>query len=80
MNTLNPRTYPNCNEGNTQDARFCSKCKMILTYDAYSETVVEKQEKDKQIETLIKKQEHFEQLIQSLIDSSQMFWIYLLCS
>jgi integrase len=30
------------------------------------------QEKDKQIEGLIKKQEHFEQLIQSLIDSGQL--------
>jgi hypothetical protein len=30
------------------------------------------QEKDKQIEALVKKQEHFEQLIQSLIDSGQL--------
>ena len=30
------------------------------------------QDKDKQIEALIKKQEHFEQLIQSLIDSGQL--------
>ena len=30
------------------------------------------EEKDKQIEGLIKKQEHFEQLIQSLIDSGQL--------
>ena len=29
-------------------------------------------EKDKQIEELIKKQEHFEQMIQSLIDSGQL--------
>jgi hypothetical protein len=30
------------------------------------------EEKDKQIEALVKKQEHFEQLIQSLIDSGQL--------
>lgn len=30
------------------------------------------EEKDKQIEGLIKKQEHFEQLLQSLIDSGQL--------
>jgi hypothetical protein len=30
------------------------------------------QDKDKQIEVLIKKQEQFEQLIQSLIDSGQL--------
>jgi hypothetical protein len=46
---------------------------MVLTYDAYNETIVEnRQEKDKQIEVLIKKQEQFEQLIQSLIDSGQL--------
>jgi integrase len=69
---LRPRQCPNCSESNKQDSKFCAKCRMVLTYDAYSETVVEKQEKDKQIETLIKKQEHFEQLIQSLIDSGQL--------
>jgi len=25
--TLNPKICPNCNEGNTQAAKFCSKCK-----------------------------------------------------
>jgi hypothetical protein len=45
---------------------------MVLTYDAYNETVEEKQEKDKQIEVLMEKQERFEQLIQSLIDSGQL--------
>src|SRR5919198_4468528 len=27
IDTLNPKICPNCNEGNTQDAKFCSKCK-----------------------------------------------------
>ena len=45
---------------------------MVLTYDAYNETIEEKQNKDKQIEVLIKKQDQFEQLIQSLIDSGQL--------
>jgi hypothetical protein len=31
LNTLNPKTCPNCNEGNTQDAKFCAKCRMVLT-------------------------------------------------
>jgi hypothetical protein len=45
---------------------------MVLTYDAYSETIEEKQVKDKQIEEMMRKQEQFEQLIQSLIDSGQL--------
>jgi integrase len=73
INILRAKTCPNCNEPNKPDSKFCAKCRMVLTYDAYNETVEEKQqEKDKQIEVLIKKQEQFEELIQSLIDSGQL--------
>jgi integrase len=69
---LKPKQCPNCNEPNKPDSKFCAKCRMVLTYDAYSETIEGKQEKDKQIEALIKKQEQFEVLIQSLIDTGQL--------
>jgi predicted amidophosphoribosyltransferase len=29
IDTLEPKICPNCNEGNTLDARFCSKCKVL---------------------------------------------------
>ena len=35
IDTLNPKICPNCGEGNTQDTKFCSKCKMIMSYDGY---------------------------------------------
>ena len=35
IDTLNPKICPNCNEGNTQDAKFCSGCKMIMSFDGY---------------------------------------------
>jgi integrase/recombinase XerD len=69
---LNPKQCPNCNEPNKPDSKFCAKCRMVLTYDAYSETIEEKQLKDKQIEEMMRKQDKFEQLIQSLIDSGQL--------
>jgi integrase/recombinase XerD len=69
---LRPKQCPNCNEPNKPDGKFCARCRMVLTYDAYTETIEEKNEKDKQIESLTKKQEKFEQLIQSLIDSGQL--------
>ena len=72
MNVLKPKQCPNCNEPNRPDQKFCAKCRMVLTYDAYSETIEEKQNKDKQIEGMMLKQERFEQLIQSLIDSGQL--------
>jgi integrase len=43
---LKPKQCPNCSEPNKVDSKFCTKCRMILTYDAYSEVVEEKQEKD----------------------------------
>jgi integrase len=48
IDTLNPKICPNCSEGNTQDSKFCAKCKMVLTYDAYNETIqIEQQKTDK---------------------------------
>lgn len=58
---------------------YATKCMKYLTFLDYStlETTgknieAKLSEKDKQIEILIKKQEHFEQLVQSLIDSGQL--------
>ena len=72
VDVLKPKQCPNCNEPNRPDQKFCFKCRMILTYDAYKDTIESTSNKDKQIETLVKKQEQFEQLLQSLIDSGQL--------
>jgi integrase/recombinase XerD len=72
IDQLKPKQCPNCSEPNKPDSRFCAKCRMVLTYDAYHETLARQQEKDNQIQTLMKKQERFEQLIQSLIDAGQL--------
>jgi hypothetical protein len=45
---LRPKQCPYCNEPNKPDSKFCAKCRMVLTYDAYSETLeAEKQKEDK---------------------------------
>lgn len=67
-----PKLCPNCSEPNKPESKFCAKCRMVLTFDAYNETVEEKRLKDTQIEVMIRKQEQFEQMIQSLIDSGQL--------
>jgi hypothetical protein len=72
IDLLKPKQCPNCSEPNKLDSKFCAKCRMVLTYDAYNETLENQQEKDNQIRTLVKKQEKFEQLIQSLIDTGQL--------
>jgi hypothetical protein len=52
VDVLRSKQCPNCNEPNKPDSKFCAKCRMVLTYDAYSETVEEKAEKDKEVELL----------------------------
>jgi hypothetical protein len=38
---LKPRLCPNCSETNTPESRFCTKCKFVLTFDAYNETIAD---------------------------------------
>jgi integrase/recombinase XerD len=44
---LTPKQCPNCNEPNKPDSKFCVKCRMVLTYDAYNETLDEQQRIEK---------------------------------
>ena len=37
LNVLKPKQCPNCNAPNKPDSKFCAKCRMVLTYDAYNE-------------------------------------------
>ena len=54
---LRSKQCPNCNEPNKPDSRFCAKCRMVLTYDAYSETFEKQQEKELEVQKLKEKQE-----------------------
>lgn len=49
---LRSKQCPNCSESNKPDSRFCAKCRMVLTYDAYSETVEDMQIKDNEVKNL----------------------------
>src|SRR5436190_433822 len=55
IDTLNPKICPNCNEGNTVDSKFCSKCKMIMSYEGYQEALESQKHKDDEL-TAIKEQ------------------------
>ena len=57
IDILRPKQCPNCNEPNKLDSKFCSKCRMVLTYDAYNETLEQQQEKESQIQKLQQKYE-----------------------
>src|SRR2546426_650691 len=55
--TLKPKQCPNCTEPNQPDSRFCAKCRMVLTYDAYNDTLEKQQEKDSEFQKLQQKYE-----------------------
>ena len=63
VDQLKSKQCPNCSEPNKPESRFCGKCRMVLTYDAYSETVEEKQQKESEVKEL---KEKYEQEMKSM--------------
>jgi hypothetical protein len=46
IDQLWPKQCPQCSEPNKIDSKFCAKCRLVLSYDAYNETL-EQREKEK---------------------------------
>jgi integrase len=42
-NLLKSKQCPQCSEMNKHDSKFCAKCRMVLSYDAYQETLKEQE-------------------------------------
>jgi hypothetical protein len=56
-NILKPRQCPNCAEPNKPESQFCMKCRMVLTYSAYHETLEKEQKRESELNDLKKKLE-----------------------
>ena len=56
IDTFKPKVCPQCSENNIHDSKFCSKCKMVLSYDAYNEIEEERKQRDQKLEQLEQKQ------------------------
>jgi hypothetical protein len=66
IDKMKPKQCTNCLESNKIDSKFCIKCRMILSYDAYSETVEEKQDNDDALVTLSDRIERLTAEVQNL--------------
>jgi integrase/recombinase XerD len=66
-NILKPRQCPHCNEPNKPDIRFCTKCGMVLAYDAYSETLEIQKQKEESFKNMEKQVNSMQSQLQSLI-------------
>ena len=54
---LKPKECPNCDEPNRPDSKFCAKCRMVLTYNAYNETLEQEQRRESEVLDLKEKYE-----------------------
>jgi hypothetical protein len=69
IDQLRPRQCPNCNEGNKPDSKFCAKCRMVLSYDAYNETLGNQKKKEDRLTTIENQFNSMQLQIQSLLSS-----------
>jgi hypothetical protein len=60
---LKYKQCPNCSEPNKPDSKFCAKCRMVLTYDAYNETMEENQNKDKELQSVKERMANIETIL-----------------
>jgi integrase/recombinase XerD len=67
MDQLKPKACTNCNEPNKPDSRFCAKCRMVLTYDAYAETLKEQEKQKNEMEKISKVLDRIDELEKRLI-------------
>jgi hypothetical protein len=49
---LKSRDCSNCKESNKPDSKFCVKCKMVLSYDSYKETLEKQKQKGERLELI----------------------------
>lgn len=64
---LRPKQCPNCNEPNRPDQKFCVKCRMVLTYDAYSETLESEKNRQDRLAEVEVQLNNTQQMLQQLI-------------
>jgi hypothetical protein len=69
IDVLRPKQCPNCSEANKPDSKFCAKCKMVLTYDAYNETLEGQKQKDDQLKAVQLQLDSMQSQIQSLMSA-----------
>jgi hypothetical protein len=69
IDTLNPKICPHCSEGNTQDAKFCAKCKMIMSYEGYQEALESEKKKEDELKIIKERFDVMQSQLQMLIST-----------
>jgi integrase len=69
LDPLRSKQCSNCMEQNKPDAKFCVKCRFVLTYDAYNETLENQKEKEDRLTTIENQFNAMQSQIHSLLSS-----------
>jgi integrase len=67
IDQLKPKQCPNCSEPNKPDSKFCAKCRMVLTYDAYSETLENQKVKEDKLSIMEKQYNTMQSQMQTML-------------
>ena len=70
--SLRPKQCLNCSEPNKPDSRFCAKCRMVLTYNAYSETLESEKQKEDRVSVLEKQMQSLVSTLSKLTEQGQV--------
>jgi hypothetical protein len=64
---LRIKPCPHCNESNTPESKFCAKCRMVLRYDGYQESVEKQKENENKLAVMEERFNSMQSQMQSLI-------------
>jgi integrase/recombinase XerD len=67
ITSLNPKICSQCGASNTQDSRFCSTCKMILSYEGYQDILDEQKKKEDKLKQIEEKFNLMQSQMQTLL-------------
>lgn len=65
IDQLRPKLCPNCQEGNKPGSKFCAKCRMILSYDAYTQTIEKQQQEISELDDIRKDIDYIKSVMRS---------------
>ena len=67
---LKPRQCPNCSESNKPDSKFCTKCRFVLSFDAFNEVTNESERQKQELAAFKEQQKEMQQQIAALMERS----------
>lgn len=69
VDVLKPKQCSNCNEPNRPDQKFCIKCRMVLSIEAFQDTLEEQQRMDAVLQSIKEQMAQYRKEVQMLMSN-----------